>query len=421
MIDRKKAPIAYPLQEINFPKFSITDLGGTKNCLLIPYSLQPIIFFELILESGKKTESLPGISFFAAKMLAEGTQSLSSAAIADAFESLGSYLEIAPSMDNTSIRLYCLKQQLAPSLDLLKQILFEPVFAESEYDHMRQVRKESLKQQQAKNSQLASIAFNEKLFGTLHPYGYALKPADLDCITIDHVKKYYQDVLFNHAKCVLIGTADQATINQIEEIMNKISAHRSSSHTLSFPATTEWGSHFVEKENSNQASIRVGGFNINRHHPDSHHLKIAMTLLGGFFGSRLMQSIREEKGLTYGISSSVTHFKQASYWTISTEVQRDKTDETLEAIQAEIKKLATQHCSNEELETLKSYMKGNLLSSLDSIFNIGSTYTSLWNGGLGIEFIQALLKTIDSISPAQISEMIDKHMYQPNQVQLVVH
>jgi len=421
LIDRKQAPVAYPLQKIKFPKFSITDLGGVNNCLLIPYSLQPIIYFEIILDGGKITESIPGISFFGGKMLTEGTKSLTSAEIADSFESLGSYLEIAPGMDNTSIKLYCLKQQLAPSLDLLSEILFEPIFDESEYDHMREVRKENLKQQQAKNSQLASISFNEKLFGTHHPYGYALKTEDLDRITIDHVKNYYQEVLFNHAKCVLIGAADDATMNQIGKIMNKISAVAKANLASSMQSKTEWGSYFVEKENSNQASIRVGGFNINRHHPDTHKLKIAMTLLGGFFGSRLMQSIREEKGLTYGISSSAAHFKLASYWTINTEVQRDKTNETLDAIQGEIKKLATEHCSKQELETLKSYMKGNLLSSMDSIFNIGSSYASLWNGGLEIDFIQDLLKTIDSITPTEISEMIDKHLFQPEQVRLVIH
>jgi zinc protease len=322
-------------------------------------------------------------------------------------------------LDYNLIRIYCQREFLNDSLRLLKEILFNAVYDADEFEHMRQVRKSNISQQLSKNTQLASMNLHNKLFGSGHPYGYILQPEDLDGIDVGQLKKYHEKQLFHEAKCSIVGEPDEAGLGLITQIMQRLK-RRDPENTISHPFASDFNKTLIQKAGSNQASVRMGGFTSPQKHPDEDKLKIAVTLLGGFFGSRLMKVIREEKGLTYGIYATVNHHYHADYWQIGTEVQLDKSEETLEAINHEINRLATVPCDIKELNVLKSYMKGTILSSMDNILSISQMYTRLWISEKSVSDIEKYLQAIDSIAPDEISEMIHKYLSVPPKSVVVV-
>ena len=133
-----------------------------------------------------------------------------------------------------------------------------------------------------------------------------------------------------------------------------------------------------------------------------------------------MKKLREEKGLTYGVYSSLTHAQHASYWIISTEIKNDNTEHSLEAIHAIIAELAQEFPSSAEVDMLKNFLKGKFLSSLNSILDIASMYTLLFVNEVNIQFLTTYLETIDTIRPRDISEIIQKYYLNPDKSSLLV-
>src|SRR5690606_38936793 len=141
---------------------------------------------------------------------------------------------------------------------------------------------------------------------------------------------------------------------------------------------------YEEKENALQSAIRLGARTISRTHADYPALQFVNTLLGGFFGSRLMRNIREEKGYTYSIGSAVATLKHTGFLTIATEVGVDVTNATLVEIEKEINLLKTALATHEEIELVKTYMEGSMLGSLESIFSHADKFKSVLLNDMGL-------------------------------------
>lgn len=159
-----------------------------------------------------------------------------------------------------------------------------------------------------------------------------------------------------------------------------------------------------------QATVKVGGFAINRSHADYPKLKIVNTLLGGYFGSRLMQVIREQKGLTYGIGSSIVSLEHSGYWTVQGDVLLDKVDEVIADIGLEINRLKTELVGEEELTMIKNYLRGDILQQFDGPFTIGDTYRTLADFGMDFSYFNTLQQTINGIDSLGIMEMANKYL-----------
>jgi predicted Zn-dependent peptidase len=168
--------------------------------------------------------------------------------------------------------------------------------------------------------------------------------------------------------------------------------------------------HFVKKQNGIQSAIRVGKFWVSKDHPDSHALSILITILGGYFGSRLMTNIREEKGYTYGIGSFVLTFKKASYLVISTEVGNEYIEPTLKEIAVEMKRLQTEPVSENELETVKSYLLGEFLRDFDGPFALAGSFKAINDFGLDYSFYDNYLHTLRTITSYELMSLAQRYL-----------
>ena len=417
-MDRTLAPASFPVKDFNFRNYRKVILNGLIDGLIIPNKQHPICSIEIIFRSGSWFEKNPGIAFLTGKMLLEGTTSKNGEEIALAFEYMGAHIEIQTTVDDSRIRLFAVQKHIYSSLALLQEILLTPSFPTYEFEVIKNLKTKQIKMQLAKNNYFASSYFKQLLFGRSHPYGRSLKEEEINERSLFEIKEFFQLQFQNDPKVVLCGDIDQNIIEKTALLLDII--NKNSQQIPHFKIRPNYDHHTIERSNSVQASLRLGAQTIQRGHPEIHKLTIANKLLGGFFGSRLMKKLREEKGLTYGVYSSFTHAQHASYWIISTEIKNDNAEHSLEAIHKIITEIAQKFPSSAEVDMLKNFLKGKFLSSMNSILDVASMYTLLFVNDITIQFLTNYLKTIDTICPRDISEMIQKYYLDPEKSSLFV-
>jgi len=161
----------------------------------------------------------------------------------------------------------------------------------------------------------------------------------------------------------------------------------------------------ITKKEAVQVAIKIGSSTINKRHPDYQGLKILDSVLGGYFSSRLMKNIREEKGFTYGISSSVTSLDLAGYKVISTEVDKKNLQKTIDEIYKEIALLQKTPVGKEEMSIVRNYMSGEMLRMFDGPFALAESFKSIWEFGLDNSYYYNFAEKIRTIEPDEITEL----------------
>ncbi|MEI7831485.1 MAG: insulinase family protein, partial [Prolixibacteraceae bacterium] len=162
---------------------------------------------------------------------------------------------------------------------------------------------------------------------------------------------------------------------------------------------------FIERESANQNAITIGKFVPNQHHADSAGLKLVTTILGGYFGSRLMSNLREEKGYTYGIHASVVSFVREAIFMVHAEVTAEKTDDAIKEIFFEMQRLREDLIPESELEPLRSFLLGRMLEDFDGPFARSQSFSSLYEAGLEVGYFDTIIQTIKTITPERIREI----------------
>ncbi|MEQ9216704.1 MAG: pitrilysin family protein [Cyclobacteriaceae bacterium] len=415
-MDRSIAPPIHTLNTLKLPEFQKTTLAGEIPLGMIRQPGHPVITLNVVIPSGSLQEPLTGVTFFTAKMLSEGTASLNAYQIASKIDFYGGHLEINPSPDHVSIKLYSLKKFFPTLLTLLTDLLQNATNPEKEFDTLKQIRVQQIRQQMARNSVVAGLQFRKCLFGEAHPYGQIVEETHVNAITHDAVDRYYRKNFLRKPAIYLAGEVDETELYLVEKEFSQIEFKDRDNQPMPKPAISK--NIHIEKPESVQTSIRMGNLTIDRKHPDHGHLKIANELLGGFFGSRLMMNIREKKGLTYGIYSSQIHFNELSFWQIGTDVLKEKKDEAIEEILKEIKNLQEIPPSADELLTLKNYMKGKIASSFDTILDTIDLAKTLDLNGMSLDYWSNLFTAIDQVTGEDINKAASKY-FEPESIRVV--
>ena len=405
-LDRTQPPAFQAIQEVMLPAVQQHTLDNGILVHLIAVEQQPVLRLECIFDAGTWYEQQPGTGFFAVKMLAEGTTSRSSAQISEYFDRYGAFVELSSGPDRASVVVYCLTRFLPDVLPLLRELLTEPTFPAKELDELRNITLQNLRVNYEKNSYLAGVLFREKLFGLEHPYGRSQRPEAIEQLTRDGVADFYERTIRNRPfQLVLAGQASENEVSLINRALGQ------------FPIRTDQVSAFMgglpvddvlpvlsEKPDSTQSSIRLGRRLFTRSHPDFFKMLVTNEILGGYFGSRLMKNIREEKGFTYGISSNMPSFRREGYFLIGTDVNKENTQQTLDEIQKEIRILQTEPVSADELETVKNYMAGEFVGSLNTPFEIADRYKVILLDNLPADFLTMYIQRVRAVSAADIME-----------------
>lgn len=402
MLDRTIAPAAEKIESITIPEFSKRNLKNGVPVYFLNSGNQEVLKIEIILNSGVKYENVAGSSYLVSRLLTAGTTNKSASQIATELDYFGAFTETSSGFDHITISIYCLKKFLAPILALITDLLCNSIFPVEELQTTIRQKLNELSISDRKDSQVAAKKFRQNLFGLEHPYGQVLSAEDLNNISHDDVVDFYNSTFFNAPMVTVCGKVDTEVLDQIGESFEKFPVKNvdpKEGNIIQFNQKQ-----IIDRPESVQSSIRIGCLTINKHHPDIHKLHITTSLLGGYFGSRLMKNIREDKGYTYGIGASIAHLQDASFLVISTDVVKKYTQNTVQEIENEIRILQNEPVDINELETLKNYLSGKFLSGLDTAFNIAGKFKAVKLHGLGYGYYNDFLKTLQEISPEEIQQ-----------------
>jgi predicted Zn-dependent peptidase len=292
----------------------------------------------------------------------------------------------------------------------LVEIVFSPSLPEEELDIQKKIANQSYLVSIEKTATEANKIFREGLFGANHSFGKTLQPSEIDIVARAEISDFHSEFLKNSSFNVfLTGNFSDKDVQLTQAYFQQKSSN-SLSALIKSPVLQDVFNLKIEKQGSVQSTIRLGRRMFNRHHPDFFKFLVFNTILGGFFGSRLMKNIREEKGLTYGISSSIVPLVDEGYWSIGADVKKENVPLALEEIQKEIDVLKNQQVTEGELSLVKNYMKGSVLSSTNTVFDIMDKHKAILHENLPEDFYNVMLQRIDAVSAQEVQEMANKYM-----------
>jgi zinc protease len=410
MLDRTKQPLIYTTDNIQFPDYQKHTLKNGIELYAIPYGKQAVLKLEILLNAGSKFDQKNGASFFATRMLTEGTTSHSAKDIAELSDRFGASLEASSNLETANITLFCLSKHLGALLPLVYDIWQNSNFPIAELEQIKNITTQSLNLQLEKSAYLATKAFKKQIFGSEHPIAKAIEPADIDAIQNAEIIDFYRTYIKQTpAKLFLSGNITAADIELVSATFERINTKAPQKRQL-LGANIAPSFNLIKKKDARQSSIRVGRRLFSRKHADFFKFLVANEILGGYFGSRLMKNIREDKGYTYGINASFVPVGDQSYWAIGSDVKLENTSDTLEEIKNEIKVLQTQAVPEEELLLVKNLMIGTMAAGLNTPFEVADRLRMLIYNDLPEDFFTNYPNNIRSVNADDILLMANTYM-----------
>jgi zinc protease len=418
MLNRKLAPPFQKTISLSLPDPAEIQLSSGIKIFYFEGIKQNIVKVELIFSAGKWAEPSIGLSHFTSMMLEKGTAKKNSAEIAETLDRYGASLEIGPGFDFVSVSLYSLKNKLRNIFPVFLEILTEPAFPEKEWIQMRDIFLQNLKINNEKTSYLASKIIRQNVFGETHPYGSSLEEANVNLIQPDKLITFFKSAFHVHS-VYIVGDLPDSEIEFLRDGLNRLTPEKKSVHSIP-PPTVQPFSKQVTLDGRLQSSVRLAKRSILKTHAEYPDVLIVTHLLGGFFGSRLMKNIREEKGLTYGISSSLNTFKNDSLFIIGADVNKENVSIVIAEVKKELRKLFTVRVPDQELNLARNHFIGSLQTDMANPFSVEEKIKNINLNELPRNFYQNLLNRIDQITPEEILIAAQKYLDDKTLFEVVV-
>ncbi len=406
IVDRKKGPKIQTDYNIQIPEFMSQVLGNGLKLFAVNSGTQDIIKIELVFRTGRVDEIKRASAKTTFQLIREGSQTLNADELANKFDFYGAYIKIFSGLEYASISIVTLckyfEETWGPFLDMIKN----PAFEEPEINKYTSVASQRLTEQLVKNDIISFRVLTEQLFGESHPYGYNTEPEDfLKLSREDLVSFFDKNVGFNNAAVVLSGRITDNIRTKVISDLEQINK-QSRTETIRFNSD-EIVPDFISIPSANQAqtSLKMGRLLFQRLHPDYSKMQVLNTILGGYFGSRLMKNIREDKGYTYGIYSSLETWKKGGFLYISADLANDSVDQTLEEIRKEFRRLKSELVPMDEFIMVKNFMLGQCLHLIDGPFATGQLIKNVYAKDLDIEHFKNHIEEIKTISRNDILEL----------------
>ncbi len=428
MLIRAQAPSINEIKKTEIIRASEFRLKNNIPVYHINVGTQDLVKIELLFPAGMWHQPSPLVGSAASTMLNEGTSKRSAKEISEMVDYYGAFLHTEITHDFAAVGVHSLNKHLPSVLPIIEEIISDSVFPQNEWDVYIKNKQQSFIVNNKKVSFVSRKKFAELLFGNEHPYGHNVNEDDFDKLKRDDAYNFYrQNYTAKDAIVVASGNVTDSTLQLIEKHFGgmKAEGRRQSEGLLSEKAegkntNTQIGIHYEEKKDALQSAIRIGKMLFTKPHPDYCAMQVVNTIFGGYFGSRLMANIREDKGYTYGIGSAVVSFSHAGYFTISTEVGAEVTKDAIKEIYFELNKLQTEKVSESELSLVRNYMLGTFLRSIDGPFALADRFKGIHFSGLGYDYYDRLIETVRAITPEQILELANKNLKKEEMIELVV-
>lgn len=374
---------------------------------------QDVLMIEWVFYAGNWYEEKNIVAATTNHLLKNGTTKKSAFEINEHFEYYGAYLNRACYNETSTVTLHCLNKHVSNLLPVVAEIFTESIFPEEELAIYKKNQKQKLEVNLKKCDFVAGRIIDELLYGHDHPYGKYSSAEEYDALQRQELQQFYKR-FYTEGKLILFvaGKLPAGIEQQLNENFGKLSfspALVSNVEHIAKPAT-EMKHHILNDANGVQGAIRIARPFPNRHHPDFIRVQVLNNIFGGFFGSRLMSNIREDKGYTYGIHSYLQNHIHQSAWVISTEAGRDVCAATVSEVFKEMKILREELVEEDELHLVRNYMIGSILGDLDGPFQIISRWKNYVLNNLTDAYFYKSIETIKTISAEEIRLLAQKYL-----------
>ena len=417
MLNRRSAPPVHQVSNLLLPYPQVVRLDNGIPLYILHFPEQEVLKVEAVFRAGRPQEEKRLAARATARLLREGTAQRSGAEIAEHFDFYGASVSVPTNLDTANFVLYSLRKYTAEVIPVYAELLSKPNFPEEELETFRRTSIQELTVELEKVETLAYRKVTELIFGENHPYGYNSVESDYTGIQrADLVYFFNKWYTANNCQLFASGHVDEAVIRCLNEhfgafpTVEHVTPPILQVSAIQEPAPASAKVWHIPRPGSLQTAIKIGRRAFGRNHPDFNGLFVLNTLLGGYFGSRLMTQIREKKGYTYNIYSTLDAYLSDGCLYIATEVDTGNAAATVKAIFAEMKKLREKPVSTEEISMVRNYLLGMMLNGLDGPLNTADIVRGLIVEDLPWESFSALVETIRTITPEQLQQLARQYL-----------
>ncbi len=382
----------------------------------------PVLRVELIWDAGRPYEPQRLLAGFTDDLIAEGTPDRSAAEIEAFFEQYGTGLQQPNLMDTANLSLSTIHRHAPEVLPVMAEVIAHTAVTEKTVQRELRRRKQRLRENLSDNDTLAFRFITEAIFGHEHPYGYNSTIKDYNQLSTKRVRQYQQDHYHaGNGTLFVIGQLNSAMEQLLESTFGQLPSGNAATVPTLPPLPEDNNIFQLRKPRSQQTMIRMGRGGIDIKADDYPGLMILDTIFGGYFVSRLMRNIREEKGFTYGIESDLETYRYGGSFGISADVA----NENLAAVRAEIRieadKLTQSPVPDSELDMVRAYLLGSIAMELDGHFGHGWRYRSaLIKDYEPISFLRNLDEAVRGISATEIQDLAQRYLNLPSWQEVIV-
>jgi len=427
MLNRKIAPaIKDAIEfELELPPYQKHVLRNGVEVYAIDMGNLDTLMVNWVFDAGNWFEEKNGVAGAASALLKNGTSKRNAYAINEHFEYYGAYLSRASHHETADITLHCLGKHIRELLPVVAELVMDSIYPREELDIYKKNSQQRLQVSLKKSDFVAGRLIDAALYGLSHPYGKYSSPEDYQALEQEDLvafyKRYYQQ---GHCRIFVAGKLPPAILEQLDAHFGALPLRPPTGDapapSYTMQPSKEKKYNIINDPNGVQGSIRIARNFPNRHHPDFQKAQVLNNVFGGFFGSRLMTNIREDKGYTYGIYSYLANNRQESAWIISTEAGKEVCAATIGEIYKEMRQLCEEPVDEAELQIVRNFAIGTVLGDLDGPFHVASRWKNILLNGLDGNYFREGIRTVKTITPAQLQEMAVKYLDPAAWYELVV-
>ena len=425
MLNRLQAPIIKDATEFDL-KLKAYDkyvLDNGVEVYAVNAGTQEVLSLELVFSAGNWFEQQNNIAAATNFLIKNGTKNKTAFQLNEHFDYYGSHLSRGCYNETANIVLHCIDRHFATHLPVIAEMITDAIYPQHELDIYKQNMKQRLTVNLKKCDFVAGRLIDEYVFGKGHPYGVYSNKEDYDVLQQEQLQAYYKKY-YTEGKCIIFaaGLLPANFEQELNKTIGQLPLNQKEIPAVIHPFTpaAEKKYRITNDPDGVQGAIRLAQPFPNRHHPDFQPIQVLNTLFGGFFGSRLMSNIREDKGYTYGIHSYILNHIGDTAWMISTEAGRDVCEATITEVYSEMKDLREELVDEEELQLVKNYLIGTILGDLDGPFHIIGRWKNLILNGLDENYFYQSVNIIKTISAKELQELANKYLHPEKFYELVV-
>ena len=423
-IFRNQAPAPLPPRPIVIPAPRETVLSNGLTIVVVEDHRLPLVNYRLAFRVGTAFDppQVPGLTDLLAGLLPEGTESKTSREIAEEVARMGANLSAGANSDYTIVAGSALSKFNEEILDLMAEVVLQPSFPENEVELAKQNTKESLRQQRAQPSFLASEMVSRVMFGE-HPYAIvAPTPESIDRSSRDEFVKFHRAKFVpNSAVFIVVGDVKH------DEIVRKVESlfstwERGADLVTDFPrppVRTKRTAYLVDRRGSAQSNIVIANSGIVRTSPDYFPMLLMHTVLGANASSRLFMNLREEKGYTYGAYTNLDARRTAGTFRATAEVRTPVTGDSLKEFLYELDRIRNEVVSEKEIRDAKSYLTGVFPIRLETQEGLTDQLVQIKMLNLPDDYLQHYRDRVQAVTAAEIQRVANQYV-KPDEAAVIV-